>query len=476
MNDQAIRAARSGTKVLDRFPLSLAPSGDEERRLSTVHNHIAQVHSPVNGQVNCSIRSVIVYGQGRDEYVSFIVSLLESMRVVDMMPFLEFDLLVPRRIVLGWGKRSELGTLAAGLGRRAFLIDGSRSLRASSYWNDIQGSLSQAGISVEEIVTIGHEPSIEDVDSATQRVLNLNPQAGDFVLGIGGGAALDLAKAVAAMVTNSGGASVREFLEGIGTGRTLNQNPLPVLAMPTTSGTGSEATKNAVISCSSPPCKKSLRSDRMVPDIVLIDPELTVPLSPEQTAYSGLDAITQLLESYTSKKSQGATDTLCLFGLDLAFTSLPVAFRRPTDRDAREKMALAAFYSGVALANSGLGMAHGVAAALGSVCNVPHGLACAVMLPITLRTNLEEIRNKLEDLEIPTLLSKRHEPGEEAEVGIELIEKLCRDLKIPSRLRDLNVEREQLPQIVAGSRGNSMAGNPRDLSDDELLQILEANW
>ncbi|HWL07245.1 MAG TPA: iron-containing alcohol dehydrogenase [Planctomicrobium sp.] len=394
-----------------------------------------------------------------------------------MMPSLEFDLLIPRRIVFGWGKRLELGKLAAGIGRRAFLVDGSKTLRASPYWKQILDSLSQSGITVEEIGTTHQEPSIEDVDNAAARVRKLNPGPDDFVLGIGGGAALDLAKAVAAMVTNTKeGESVRDFLEGIGTGRTLEQNPLPVLAVPTTSGTGSEATKNSVISCSNPPCKKSLRSDRMVPEAVLIDPELTVPLSPEQTAYSGLDAVTQLLESYTSKKSQDATDALCLFGIDLALSSLRTACRKPNDREAREKMALASFYSGIALANSGLGMAHGVAAALGSLCNVPHGLACAVMLPIALRTNLEEIRSKLEDLELPTILSKRYEPGEEAEVGIELIEKLCRELKIPTKLRELNIKQEQLPEIAKGSRGNSMSGNPRDLSDSELLQILEANW
>ena len=405
---------------------------------------------------------------------------------VAMMPFLQFDLLLPRRTVFGWGKRAEIGQIAAGFGGRVFLIDGSKTLRNSDHWQQILQSLSQSKIDVEEITTAGREPTIQDVDQATEKVVALHPRPGDVLLGIGGGAALDLAKAVAAMATNARGASVqgasvrgasvREFLEGIGTGRTLEQNPLPLIAMPTTSGTGSEATKNAVISCTDPACKKSLRSDRMIPEVVLIDPELTVSLSPEQTAWSGLDAVTQLLESYTSKKAQPATDTLCLFGLDLALTSLGTAYRKPHDRDAREKMALAAFYSGIALANSGLGMAHGVAAALGSICDVPHGLACAVMLPIALRTNLDEIREKLEDLEIPTLLSKRAEPGEDAEVGIEAIEKLCRDLKIPTRLRDLNVTQAQLPELVAGSRGNSMSGNPRDLTDAELLQILEAHW
>lgn len=393
------------------------------------------------------------------------------------MPALfDFDLLIPRRIVFGWGKRTELGKLAAGIGRRVFLVDGSRTLQKSHYWTEILSSLAAAKIEVVHVATASREPTIEDVDTAASLVRTHQPGEGDLILGIGGGAALDLAKAVAAMVTNGDGVSVREYLEGIGTGRTLTVAPLPVIAMPTTSGTGSEATKNAVISCDDPPCKKSLRSDRMVPDIVLIDPELTVPLSPQQTAYSGLDAITQLLESYVSRKSQPATEMVCLFGLDLALPAIRTAFKKPTDQDAREKMALASFYSGIALANSGLGMAHGVAAPLGSVCHVPHGLACAVMLPVALRTNLDEIREKFEDLDLAHLLSNKHTDLEDAEVVIELIENLCRDLKIPARLRDIGVTQEQIPALVAGSRGNSMSGNPVELTDAQLQSILEVNW
>lgn len=393
------------------------------------------------------------------------------------MPALfDFDLLIPRRIVFGWGKRTELGKLAAGIGRRVFLVDGSRTLQKSHYWTEILSSLAAAKIEVVHVATASREPTIEDVDTAAALVRSHQPGEGDLILGIGGGAALDLAKAVAAMVTNGDGVSVREYLEGIGTGRTLTVAPLPVIAMPTTSGTGSEATKNAVISCDDPPCKKSLRSDRMVPDVVLIDPELTVPLSPQQTAYSGLDAITQLLESYVSRKSQPATEMVCLFGLDLALPAIRTAFKKPTDQDAREKMALASFYSGIALANSGLGMAHGVAAPLGSVCHVPHGLACAVMLPVALRTNLDEIREKFEDLDLAHLLSNKHTDLEDAEVVIELIENLCRDLKIPARLRDIGVTQEQIPALVAGSRGNSMSGNPVELTDAQLQSILEANW
>ena len=331
----------------------------------------------------------------------------------------------------------------------------------------------------EILAAAEREPTIEDVDQAAEIVHQLQVRPGDFVIGIGGGAAMDLAKALAATATNPGG-SVRDFLEGIGTGRTLESDPLPVLAVPTTSGTGSEATKNAVIACDDPPCKKSLRSEKLLPAIALIDPELTITLPPRQTAYSGLDALTQLIESYFTRKAQPVTDAWCDMGLKMALGSLPKAYHFPADRPAREEMAAAALLSGMALANSGLGMAHGVAAALGSVCAVPHGLACAVMLPITLKTNRDIIESKAEELKIFWKLMKSKgavDPHTSAVDVLQLqVAGICKMLEIPTRLRDLGVQRDQIPAVVAGSRGNSMNGNPRPLTDAELTAILEENW
>ncbi|WP_437224347.1 iron-containing alcohol dehydrogenase [Planctomicrobium sp. SH661] len=393
---------------------------------------------------------------------------------------IHFDLLLPGRIVFGWNERRRIGALAKGLGSRAFLIDGSRTLRRTPMWGEMMDSLQAAGVQVESIATSNQEPTIEDVDEATAIVRQLHPRHGDFVIGIGGGAALDLAKAVAAMATNGAGHSIRDFLEEIGTGKTLEHDPLPVMAVPTTSGTGSEATKNAVVACTNPPCKKSLRSEKLVPAAVLLDPELTVPLPPEQTAYSGMDAITQLLESYFCRRAQPATDAWCDMGLKMGLGSLLKAYHSPTDRHAREEMAAAAMLSGMALANSGLGMAHGVAAALGAICNVPHGLACAVMLPITLKTNRQTITDKAEELKIVWRQLKQTEKMNPHIPAIDIlianVESLCRKLQIPSRLRDLGVERQQIPAIVSGSRGSSMSANPRDLTDEELTAILEENW
>jgi alcohol dehydrogenase class IV len=320
-----------------------------------------------------------------------------------------------------------------------------------------------------------HEPEVTDVDRLVHQWKSLTPTARDVVIAIGGGSTIDLAKATAAIVMNQQGASVSDFLEGVGRGLQITQRPLNMIAVPTTSGTGAEATKNAVISSYHPAFKKSLRSDWMVPKIVLVDPELTVTMPREITAFTGMDAITQLIESFISKRSAPIPQALCLAGLQLALPALPIAFRDGTAREAREAMSHAALLSGMALANSGLGVAHGVAAALGIHCRIPHGLACAVMLPTALRVN-QTVREK-ELIQLEQLFRQKEQSGNVSAADfIQRIEDLCREIRIPARLRDIGVLREQIPALVTGSRGNSMSGNPRDLSDQELNDILTNLW
>src|SRR5262245_20784455 len=211
---------------------------------------------------------------------------------------MKYDFLAPGRIVFGWGRLVEVGSLAAGLGKRAFIVCGSRSLVRSGALAQLEGHLRKAGVEPRTLETLTREPRIEDVDRTVASLPA--PAAGDLIVGLGGGSALDLAKAVAAMATNRRSPTVRDYLEGVGSGLSLENDPLPVLAIPTTAGTGSEATKNAVISSDDPPFKKSLRSDRMVPRAVLVDPQLTASAPPPVTAHSGMDALTQLIESYLS--------------------------------------------------------------------------------------------------------------------------------------------------------------------------------
>ena len=212
-----------------------------------------------------------------------------------------FDFIAPQRIVFGWGRRREVGQWARTLGRRAWLVCGRQWDPTGAMMAEIAASLRAEGIEPVPLTTLSHEPEVADVDRAAAELRGRDLGEGDFLLAVGGGAVIDLAKAAAAMATNREGATVQDYLEGVGRGLTLLHPPLPVLAMPTTAGTGAEATRNAVISSYDPPFKKSLRDDRLMPRIALVDPELTVTCPPNVTAASGMDAITQLIESYISR-------------------------------------------------------------------------------------------------------------------------------------------------------------------------------
>lgn len=386
---------------------------------------------------------------------------------------LRYDFLVPRRIVFGWGRREELGPLALSLGTRAWLV-ATPSIARSAILPELVERLRWQGIEALVLATSAGEPTIAQVDQAVALARQGQAGPGDLVIGVGGGSALDLAKAVAGLAPQESSASVREYLEGVGSGLRLEKPALPWIALPTTAGTGTEATKNAVLSIDDPPGKRSLRSDGMLAQVALVDPELTVSSSPEVTAHSGLDAITQLIESYISGRAQPLPQALALQGLRLALPALPRACSNPQDRPAREAMAHAALLSGLALANSGLGLAHGVAAVLGAIGNVPHGLACAVMLPAALRFNRAGSEAKLSELAEAGLQRQFCSQSTAADALLGAIDELCERLSIPRRLSQLGIRAAQLPEIVAGSRGNSLAGNPRPVSPAELQELLEA--
>jgi alcohol dehydrogenase class IV len=385
----------------------------------------------------------------------------------------QYDFLAPRRIVFGWGRRTEAGRWGATLGQRALVVFGSRRLVARGIDVEICAALAAENVETVPLGVISHEPTVDDVDAAVEQVRTSGLRECDFVLAVGGGSAMDLGKAVAALAINDGSSTVKDYLEGVGRGLKLERPPLPVMAMPTTAGTGSEATKNAVISSHEPAFKKSLRSDELVPRVVLIDPELTVSVPSEITAYTGMDAITQLIESYVSCRAKPISQSLARDGLRMALPALATAVRDGQNRAAREAMSQAALLSGMALANSGLGMAHGMAAALGVLANVQHGLACAVMLPATLRANLRAAERLLAELAEAVGITRAEGDGAAAWALIERIEALATEVKIPRRLTELGVGPEQIPALVKGSRGNSMDGNPRPIDDEELTGILE---
>lgn len=434
-----------------------------------------------------------------------------------------YDFVAPRQIAFGWGRRGQIGELVRPLGRRALIVCGAAALIERGVVEELRRNLSDSGVESRPLTLIEHEPLVEDVDRTAAQLRAEGVGDGDVLLAIGGGSAIDLAKAVAAMAVNNESATVADYLEHVGRNLSLHAAPLPVVALPTTAGTGAEATRNAVISGRNPPLKRSLRDWRLMPQLVLVDPELTVSLPRRPTVACGLDAITQLIESYISRKAKPIARALARHGLPLALWALPRVVERPDDRPAREAMAHAALLSGLSLANSGLGMAHGVAAALGVHCGAAHGEACAVMLPAALRANAEACRPLLAELwrttaaqlgqadgfppsdraQKPDLFADdldRPSENENALFGarrassalsefdnrnteieamaarrfIELIDRLCDRVQSPRRLSQLGVRPDQLPLLVRDSRGSSMSGNPRDLTDEELHGLLES--
>lgn len=388
---------------------------------------------------------------------------------------MHYNLLTPPEIVFGWGRRMELPPLAKPWGRHALVVPGSRTLVEHGTIAELTDLLREAGMQSTTAQPIRSEPTVQDVDRTVAFFRDQHDAPDAFVLAIGGGAALDLGKAVAAMLPNRQGGGVEDYLEGVGQGLTLSEPPLPVIALPTTAGTGSEATKNAVLSGTKNGAayKKSLRDARLVPRVALVDPELTASLPPAQTAHSGLDALTQLIESYLSSRAQPVPQALALEGLSGLPQALIAAYEAGTNQAARERVAHAALLSGMALANSGLGLAHGVAAALGAECNVPHGLACAVMLPIALDVNREVAADHLARLG-EVLAGRRFDQSAKAiDAAFQQVDTLLTRLHIPRRLSELGVTAQQIPALVKGSRGNSMNGNPRQLTDAELHALLE---
>ena len=272
-----------------------------------------------------------------------------------MDPVQSYDFLAPAKIAFGWGRRGEVGVLGRSLGRRAFLVSGLPEDIGKPFFSEIGEALHAEGIELVPAAHILHEPEVEDVDRLSEHLRREKSGTGDFMLAVGGGAAIDLAKAAGAMAVNDQSSTVRDYLENVGRDLQIENPPLPVLAMPTTAGTGAEATKNAVISSYDPPFKKSLRDDRLMPRIALVDPELTVSVPAEVTAASGMDAITQLFESYISRKARPIPRALAVQGLKLAIPAIVEAVEKPDSRPAREAMAHAALLVGHGLGQFRLG-------------------------------------------------------------------------------------------------------------------------
>ena len=381
---------------------------------------------------------------------------------------MRFEFATAGRIVFAAGALAEAAPAARALGRRTLVVTGSNLTRAQP----LIDALAAAGVATVRLA-IASEPTIDD---AVRGAAQARAERCEVVIGFGGGAALDGAKAIAALAANPG--DPLGYLEVIGRAQPLAHTALPCIAIPTTAGTGSEVTRNAVLASPAHRVKVSLRSPHMLPRVAIVDPELTRDLPPALTASTGLDALTQLIEPYVSSRANPMTDALCIEGIRRAARSLRRAVDHGEDRAAREDMALASLLGGLALANAGLGAVHGFAGPIGGMFPAPHGAVCAALLPHVMAANLTALRARAPGSgtlarfdELGRLLTGR--PHAAAEDGVHWLRDLVAALRIPA-LRTYGISPADTAAIVAAaSKASSMKANPLPLTDEELAAILE---
>ena len=380
---------------------------------------------------------------------------------------MQFAFATATEIVFGAGARKTVGERAGKMGSRALVVTG----RSDAPSADVIASLHASGLPWLRWRVDG-EPTIASARAALEAA---RQHRADVVIACGGGSAIDLGKAVAALLANTG--DPLDYLEVVGRGQALTERSLPFIAVPTTAGTGAEVTRNAVLSVPEERQKVSLRSPLMLPALAVVDPELTLALPPALTASTGMDALTQLIEPYVSVKASPLTDAICVEGLPRVARALRRAVTDGNDLDARTNMSLASLFGGLALANAALGAVHGFAAPIGGRFPAPHGAVCAALLPHVMKANVRALGardvNRLDRfVRVAGLLTGN--PHASASDGVEWVERLRDDLPVPP-LAAYGIGRDDVDDLVsAATRASSMRGNPIVLETGELRQVLLA--
>ena len=375
------------------------------------------------------------------------------------------------KIIFKNGAVAELPGIVKSFGSRIVLVTGKNSFMSSVYAEKLLHEFDSKGISYE-IITVSGEPSPDLVDQAVGK---LSERDFNLVVGIGGGSVLDAGKAISAMIYRSG--SVTEFLEGVGT-KDHPGTKLPFIAVPTTSGTGTEATKNAVISkIGRDGFKKSLRHDNFVPDVALIDPSLTLNCPLDITAASGMDCFTQLIEAYLSDKACEYTDALAIEGIKAVKESLVRCYSDGTDVEARTGMSFAALTSGICIANAGLGAVHGFASSIGGMYDIPHGLVCGTLMAAANEVNIKFLRlnssnhNALKKYAIlGKLFLEKEGKSEDYYIDgfVSYLHKMTNELNLPG-LHKYGIESKDIDDIC---KKTEIKNNPAKLATDDLSEIL----
>jgi len=381
---------------------------------------------------------------------------------------MQFEFATATRIIFGAGKLREAGPVVKAAGKRPLVVTGKNVERAEPLLKLLRENAIECSI-----FSVSGEPKIQTIRDG---VALAKAENCDWVIGMGGGSVLDAGKAIAAMMQNEG--DVLDFLEIIGQGKAL-KGSARFLAIPTTAGTGSEVTRNAVLASPEHKLKVSLRSIHMLPGVALVDPELTYDLPPHVTASTGLDALTQLIEPYVCRRANPMTDALCIDGIRRVARSLRKAFAFGNDSEARADMAIASLFGGMALANAGLGAVHGFAGPIGGMFSAPHGEICAALLADVMEVNMRALRGRGPEGKIA--MSRYYYVGRlltgeskaVGSVGVEWIRQLVSDLGI-LRLSSHGVKSEHIPEIVKHAKNaSSMKANPIVLTDEELAEILQ---
>jgi alcohol dehydrogenase class IV len=380
---------------------------------------------------------------------------------------MRFEFATATRILFGAETVRQVPSAANGMGQRALFVTGLPQEQSAPLISQLEA----AGVACCSF-GVATEPTLDLVQQGLQLA---RAEQCDLVISLGGGSAMDAGKAIAALLTNRG--ELMDYLEVIGQGKALSVPAAPFIAVPTTAGTGAEVTRNAVLAAPEHRVKVSLRSPLMLPRLAVVDSELTLDLPPAITAYTGLDALTQVIEPYVCSRANPLTDGFCVEGMQCASHSLRRAYHNGHDAQARTDMSLASLLGGLALANAGLGVVHGFAAPLGGMLPAPHGAVCAALLPHGMEVNIRALRARAPESEslrryeeVARLLTGK--PNAAAEDGAAWVRAICQELRIPP-LGSYGIREADVPVLIEkASRASSMKANPIVLTANELGEVL----